>query len=210
MLQSKQIIIFKIPVQRHYATQAGSKTVAIFLYLTNFIGIKTPDTAVVFQQWAGIDADGAGCAVEFLAGIGIGSKGYVHIPPIIKGQGLGNVLVHAVCMIVGEDNFLLTAGYQVTWGELVAIDDQLGAEIKVPLVDPHPGTISALPGIAPKAFDDIRPSIAVGIAQSNDGFALIGKTRLDVDVAIVVDGDVTRPPRQTIHYYRGLKTIRQE
>src|ERR1700754_2190403 len=131
---------------------------------------------------------------EVLPCVGRSPEGDIHISVVVECNGFGRmpVMGHIVAGI-GEDD-LGFAFRDEGIGQLVAKYGGDGAGIQVTVVNGHPDGGAAYVGVVSEVYDGIGLAVAVQISQSDRAalsFQPVVEGQLDVNVSVVVDGDMS-------------------
>lgn len=209
MLQRVQRADLAIPRQCDDTADAGGVAAPVALRLALAVRRELPDAAMPGELLAGILARFPRLAVPSLADVPRGAEGDVHVSRVVERDGLGDVLVGGELrfVVVFQDQLHGAVGHEPARCDALAVHLARRAEVQVSVVDAHRRAVVAGVLVVAEDLDLVGAAIAPGVAERDQPLR-VRRPELDVDDALVGDGEVARPPDALVHHRRD-EAVRQ-
>src|SRR5688500_8062429 len=120
------------------------------------------------------------------------------------------MFVHTMSMIVNYDLLKFAFGSQFALGQLIPVNDELRAKVEIAIVNSHRRSVTPFFFIFPESLNDICFSITVCITQRNVSSVSLRKPGLNIDITVIIYGNLTSTSFKTIDHHYGFKILGEE
>jgi hypothetical protein len=206
-----QAVVILVPCHAQYTPDAGGIFIAVLLCLSFLVCIEAPYTSMPLKIGSRIKPfatrhSSRASLLNILSGICRSTKGYIHMPMVVKCHGLGRMpMAFDILIFVGEDNPGFTIGNKLSRFQFIPEHLSECGSVQITIMDYHAYRLPSLIFIVTEIGNNIGLTVIVSIPEtysSSPPSHDIVINQFYINIAIVIYGYMPGPAKAICHYHR--------